>query len=88
MNRCSNPSYAGDKSPDLPGIAVFDDQLKAPPHGARRPSIGHLTAFDLGFDSQVTFYSGNRINRDLWDLFLSFLVPHLESVQVPPGRAL
>ena len=34
MNRCSDPSYTREEGPNLSGVAVFDDEFKAPPHGA------------------------------------------------------
>src|SRR5579875_538737 len=45
-------------------VAIPHDQLNAPKHGTRAPSIRNLPVIYLRFDTQMTFDPGNRIHND------------------------
>jgi hypothetical protein len=66
-NRMDRGAHATDALGDRPGIARIatdQDVLDAAPHLAGRPRFADLAAVDFDVNSQVTFDSGDRINRD------------------------
>lgn len=75
MNRCSDASDTLRKKPGVSWVPALEDYFHTPESRARRPGIIDFTGFNLGFDPQMTLYSGNGINHDFChDLFLRFLV--------------
>ena len=59
----SDPTGALDKVVCITWVAALEYHLDATEHLTGTPGIGYFAAFNLHFDAQVAFYSGNRINN-------------------------
>ena len=62
MDGGSDPADALRIDPGVPGIAPLKYDLQAPEHHGRTPGLGHPVVFYLGFQAQVSFNPGDRIN--------------------------
>jgi len=64
MGQRSDPAGALDKMMGIPGIPAQKDQFDSAKHLAAAPGIDDFAAGDFHFNSQVPFYSCDRIDGD------------------------
>ncbi len=64
VNRSADSAKALGKEPCIPRIAATQNLFDAAPHGARSPRVGDRVIVDLHVDAEVSFDSGDGINRD------------------------
>ena len=50
------------KGPGVSRVAAFQDGLNTAHHGAGRIGLLDFIAIHLGFNAQMTFYTGDRVN--------------------------
>jgi hypothetical protein len=58
----------------IPRVASLENEFDAPEHLSRAPCIDNLAAGYLDFYSEVAFYSGDRIDGNLFTHAVSSLI--------------
>src|ERR1022692_4838798 len=64
MNRGANAANSLGEEPGFRCVSALKDLLKSPPHCAGYPSVRYFTVIHLDVDTQVSFNSRQRVNRD------------------------